>query len=141
MEVLESFLAQLAIQNGVPVLQPSPHTGVFTSLNHKIGSIGIHIRHRITLHGFSLNVEEQILNWFSHIVACGLNDVSATSIETELKKLGLEKTIKVEDVIAGTVELFGGRFGRDMIPVGKDHEWLKDLIEDGVEGKLPEGGI
>ncbi|KPV73523.1 uncharacterized protein RHOBADRAFT_4764, partial [Rhodotorula graminis WP1] len=68
---LERFLSALTSSLSVPVY-PLEHTGVFTSPTTKVGSIGIHIRRRISLHGFSLNVEQQTKAWFDHIVACGL---------------------------------------------------------------------
>jgi lipoyl(octanoyl) transferase len=46
----------------------------------KIASIGVHLSHWITLHGFALNVSTR-LEHFGGIVACGLPDVEMTSIE------------------------------------------------------------
>lgn len=59
--------------------------GVWTgdeSSPRKIASIGVHLAHWITNHGFALNVSND-LDHFSGIVACGLNDVTMTSIENE----------------------------------------------------------
>jgi hypothetical protein len=72
--------------NTVP--PPDDHTGVWPDESHKILSIGIQIRQRITSHGFALNVNAQpLLSWFSHIVACGIAGKSMTSIERELALL------------------------------------------------------
>ena len=49
----------------------------------KIGSIGIHVSHGVTTHGFSLNVNTD-MNYFSNIISCGIDDVLMTSMETEL---------------------------------------------------------
>lgn len=67
---------------------PEDHTGVWSDENHKIVSIGIQIRQKITSHGFALNVHAQpLLSWFSNIVACGIEGKSMTSIERELALL------------------------------------------------------
>ncbi len=50
--------------------------------NRKIASIGVGVRHWITMHGFALNVSGD-LSPFNHIVPCGINDVAMTSMEKE----------------------------------------------------------
>lgn len=51
--------------------------------NAKIASIGVHVSRNITSHGFALNVDPD-LSYFSHIVPCGLPDVTMTSIANVL---------------------------------------------------------
>ena len=136
---LEVFLAALTTSLGVDV-HPIEHTGVFVSPISKIGSIGIHIRRRITLHGFSLNIENQTLPWFGNIVACGLDEVTATCIEAELARTGRAKgSLKVPDVISLAVGGFAREYGREMVEIGDeeaDHD-LATVIRDGVAGRLP----
>lgn len=125
---------------GVAVF-PIEHTGVFTSPTAKIGSIGIHIRRRITLHGFSLNIEAQVLPWFRNIVACGLDEVSATSVESELSRTGGGggRAITVEEVLSTVVAEFGKEYGREMVELGEGEEDsdLVAILRDGMAGKLP----
>ncbi|KAM0753383.1 lipoyltransferase [Meredithblackwellia eburnea MCA 4105] len=138
-DYMEKFLETLAIRLGVSVY-PIEHTGVFVSPTSKIGSIGIHVRRRITLHGFSMNIEDQTLPWFANVVACGLDEVSATSVATERKRLGAgDPKIKVEDVLPIAVKEFGERYGREMLELGKGDEDadLVQVIQDGVAGRLP----
>src|SRR6266404_461792 len=59
-------------------------TGVWID-NRKIASIGVGVRHWITMHGFALNVCGD-LSPFTHIVPCGISDVAMTSIEKETGK-------------------------------------------------------
>jgi lipoate-protein ligase B len=67
------------------VSPPDEATGVWTDEMHKILSIGIQVRQRITSHGFALNVKAQpLLSWFKHIVACGIVGKHMTSIERQL---------------------------------------------------------
>ena len=50
----------------------------------KIASIGVGVRHWVTLHGFALNVDLD-LSGFRPIVPCGLHDVQMTSVARELR--------------------------------------------------------
>ncbi len=56
-------------------------TGVWIQ-DRKIGSIGVGVRHWITMHGFALNIGGD-LSPFDHIVPCGIQNVAMTSIEKE----------------------------------------------------------
>ena len=56
-------------------------TGVWVD-DRKITSIGVGVRYWITMHGFALNVCDD-LSPFNHIVPCGINKVAMTSIERE----------------------------------------------------------
>jgi lipoyl(octanoyl) transferase len=56
-------------------------TGVWVE-NRKIASIGVGVRHWITMHGFALNVCGD-LTPFDRIVPCGITNVTMTSIEKE----------------------------------------------------------
>jgi lipoyl(octanoyl) transferase len=47
----------------------------------KICAFGVHVRHRVTIHGFALNVTTA-LDAFDLIVPCGLRDVAVTSMES-----------------------------------------------------------
>ena len=56
-------------------------TGVWVD-NRKIASIGVGVRHWITMHGFALNVCGD-LSPFASIVPCGISNVTMTSVEKE----------------------------------------------------------
>jgi lipoyl(octanoyl) transferase len=56
-------------------------TGVWVE-DRKIASIGVGVRHWITMHGFALNVCGD-LSPFDQIVPCGISNVTMTSIEKE----------------------------------------------------------
>ena len=95
------------------------------------------------MHGFSINVEEQTRKWFDQIVACGLDDVNATSVAAELKRLGQfdpEREVRVDEAVERAVNLFGTQYGRKMeqLNEGDEYEVTRKLIEDGTSGKLPE---
>ncbi|KAF5312633.1 hypothetical protein D9619_002958 [Psilocybe cf. subviscida] len=101
---------------------PSEHTGVFLDPNTKIASIGVQVRHRLTSHGFAMNITNEPLAWFNKIVACGLDDVHAGSIES--KNL---QPVDLADEIPGLVAQFGGHFDRNMVKL--------DLEQEGDIGK------
>ena len=59
-------------------------TGVWVD-KRKIASIGVGVRHWITMHGFALNVCGDLAP-FDRIIPCGIRDVTMTSIEREAGK-------------------------------------------------------
>lgn len=91
---------------------PSEHTGVFLDPRTKVASIGVQVRHRLTSHGFAINVTREPQAWFDRIVACGLEDVKAGSIESSCGK-----SLSVEEEIPGLVQRFGRLYEREMIPL------------------------
>ena len=68
---------------GVWIDPPSPGFGV--AGQRKIASIGVGVRHWITMHGFALNVCGALIP-FDHIVPCGISNVTMTSMELETGK-------------------------------------------------------
>jgi lipoyl(octanoyl) transferase len=81
---LEQLLIVLVAQYGIAAQRRESLTGVWVE-NRKIASIGVGVRHWITMHGFALNVCGD-LSPFDHIVPCGINNVAITSMEKETKK-------------------------------------------------------
>jgi len=57
------------------------YTGVWVQ-DRKIASIGLHVSRGITTHGFAVNVHND-LQPFSWVLACGLPDVTMTSVANE----------------------------------------------------------
>ncbi|KAJ4476593.1 hypothetical protein J3R30DRAFT_3292249 [Lentinula aciculospora] len=95
----------------------SEHTGVFLNPTTKVASIGVQVRHRLTTHGFSLNITTEPIAWFDQIVACGLADVKAGSIE------GVEgRPNSLKDEVSALVERFGRLYEREMIEMDPSHE-------------------
>jgi lipoate-protein ligase B len=57
------------------------HVGVWVG-ERKIASVGIHISQGISAHGFAVNVDNDLAP-FTQVVACGLPDVTMTSLRAE----------------------------------------------------------
>jgi lipoyl(octanoyl) transferase len=78
---IEQLLIELLAGYEIAASRRESLTGVWAG-NRKIASIGVGVRHWITMHGFALNVCGD-LSPFNHIVPCGINKVAMTSIEKE----------------------------------------------------------
>lgn len=78
---LEVLLMEALAEVGIAAAVRPGLTGVWIH-DRKIASIGVGVRHWITMHGFALNVCGD-LSPFDQIVPCGIADVTMTSIERE----------------------------------------------------------
>ncbi len=81
---LEQLLIDLLARYDIAAQRRESLTGVWVE-NRKVASIGVGVRHWITMHGFALNVCGD-LSPFNHIVPCGINNVAITSMEKETKR-------------------------------------------------------
>ena len=79
-------------------------TGVWVG-ERKIASIGVGVRHWVSMHGFGLNVSGP-LDGFASIIPCGISGVEMTSVEREI---GREVT--VQEVARNVANVF-----RAMLP-------------------------
>lgn len=113
---LEQLLIELLAEYEIPAQRRDGLTGVWVE-NRKIASIGVGVRHWITMHGFALNVCGDLAP-FAKIVPCGINNVTMTSMERELGKpisvaevaaaLGKHALRKIFDLrVAGTQSAVG----------------------------------
>jgi lipoyl(octanoyl) transferase len=88
---LEQFLIDLLAEYKVSAARREGLTGVWIQ-ERKIASIGVGVRHWITMHGFALNVCGDLAP-FAKIVPCGISNVTMTSMERELTT-----TLSVPDI-------------------------------------------
>jgi lipoyl(octanoyl) transferase len=91
---LERLIIELVGDYGIAATQCDGLTGVWIDPpsqgfgapgQRKIASIGVGVRHWITMHGFALNVCGD-LSPFARIVPCGISNVTMTSMEKETGK-------------------------------------------------------
>ena len=90
---LENALVRALVDEGVVGARSRPReghrfTGVWVE-DRKIASIGVHLSHGVSTHGFAVNVEND-LEPFSWIVPCGLDGVQMTSL---LRETGRTPTV------------------------------------------------
>jgi len=100
---LEEAVIRLLAKHGIEGTRVEGFTGVWIDPKEqnvpkrKICAIGVHLSRWVTLHGFALNVNSD-LNFFNHIVPCGINDEDKT-VTTMAKELGApldEAQLKLE---------------------------------------------
>lgn len=99
---LEGTVIDLLAEYGITAERNEGLTGVWVG-PRKIASIGVGVRHWITMHGFALIVGGD-LTAFGHIVPCGITDVTMTSMEKETGR-----AISVIDVAAAFEKLVRAR--------------------------------
>lgn len=117
---------------------PSEHTGVFLDPYTKVASIGVQVRHRLTTHGFAMNITDEPLAWFDRVVACGLTDVKAGSIAKFSRKGGNPSSISVAAELPELIARFGRITGRklvelDVLARGEVEDAIRATEQDAVE--------
>ena len=73
-------------------------TGVWLDIDHKtkarkICAMGVKTSRWVTLHGLALNVNTD-LNYFNHMVPCGITDKAVTSLDQELGRFADMEAVK-----------------------------------------------
>jgi lipoate-protein ligase B len=89
-ETMEAALVDAIRATGVPahLREGREYTGVWVE-DRKIASIGIHVSRRVSMHGFAVNVDND-LTPFERAIACGLPDVRMTSLAAEGSPEGID---------------------------------------------------
>ena len=83
--------------------ETSPDTGVWVG-DKKICAIGIHGSRYVTTHGLALNCNMD-LNWFKHIVPCGIEGKGVTSLSEQLLE-----SVTVDQVLPNFLKCFSHVF-------------------------------
>ncbi|XP_057811154.1 octanoyltransferase LIP2, mitochondrial-like isoform X2 [Salvia miltiorrhiza] len=105
-ENLESTMIELASLYGVKARAGhTGETGVWVG-HRKIGAIGVRISSGITSHGLAFNIDPD-LNYFKHIVPCGIADKEVTSLQKEVGKVLPSEQVIHEQLISSFVKVFG----------------------------------
>lgn len=107
---LEAALIDGLAALGIGAGRNRGYTGVWTE-GRKIASIGVHVRRWVTLHGFALNVTND-LSGFGLIVPCGIAGVEMTSVARERQPAhGREDPARLwAATLSAVTTAFAGRF-------------------------------
>lgn len=105
---LEETIIRTLARFHVVGFRRSGKPGVWTDVQDKIASIGVRIRHRITYHGFSLNVSlsEDPCQW---VISCGMPDVRMVNLCQYL-----DRPLSMEQVRHAVADSFSEVFGSQM---------------------------
>jgi lipoate-protein ligase B len=109
LRTLEAVLITALERLGIEASRNPGLTGVWTG-GRKIASIGVHVKQWVTLHGFALNVSNDLAG-FDLIVPCGIENVVMTSLARERGEPGDNGKLWAE-ARSATIDSFGSRFNR-----------------------------
>ena len=101
---LEEAIIRTLLALGIQGCRLAGYPGVWVS-GKKVCSIGIHVSHHITTHGFALNVTND-LRYFEYVRPCGLPGEVMTSI-SELTGQMVETGEIIEEFLPSFSEVFG----------------------------------
>ncbi len=86
LRVIEDFLIAILTEFGISASRREGQTGVWVE-ERKIASIGVGVRRWVTMHGFALNVANE-LEAFARIIPCGIMGVRMTTLAIEREAKG-----------------------------------------------------
>ena len=109
LRMLEEVMIRTLSDYEIKAVRNAGYTGVWVD-KAKIGFIGVRIALGYTMHGFSLNVNNDV-SPFNFIIPCGIQDIEITSV----KKL-LSTNIAIDEVQRTLVNHFEDVFQVRMIP-------------------------
>ena len=102
---LEDVIIKLLLTFGIHGERVAKYPGGVWVGGEKICSVGIHVSHYVTMHGFALNVNTN-LRHFEYINPCGIKGAVITSIS---RLLGYP--VEVEALIPNLLDTFSETFG------------------------------
>ncbi len=86
LRVMEHAIIAALADEGIEAGPRPGLTGVWVQ-DRKIASIGVHLSRGVTMHGFAVNVDNDLAP-FSWVVPCGLDGVRMTSVAAETGRAG-----------------------------------------------------
>jgi lipoate-protein ligase B len=115
---LEETVIKLLLALGIRAQTVEQYPGVWAD-ERKICSIGIHVSHHITTHGFALNVNND-LRYFQYVNPCGLSGDVMTSVSDLLGYPAAMRTV-IEKLLPSFSETFWLNCEQE------SHKWLAIL--------------
>jgi len=116
---LEEVIIKLLLALGIQGYRVARYPGSVWVGEKKVCSIGIRVSHHVSMHGFALNVSND-LRYFEYIRPCGLRSGMITSL---LELLG--HPVKMETITGNLIDWFSETFGLEFEQ--GDYKWLAML--------------
>lgn len=128
LRMLEEVIIRTCAEHAVTGNRIDGRTGVWVGPDEqgherKICAMGVRCSRWVTMHGFAFNVTTD-LDYFRHIVPCGIDDRGVTSLSTEI-----DDAVTVEDVRVPVVRHFADLFGVEVTELDRAEAraFLRDL--------------
>jgi lipoyl(octanoyl) transferase 2 len=135
--LLKSYLEE---RHKIPPYE-STHTGVFFSETEKLASIGMQVRHGLTAHGFAVNITREPLPWFDQVIACGLADVKAASVQSVREKLeGRSPSFSIQEEMHVLAQMHGNVYGKETRELGEEDGEIWEAVQEMEEIATEAGG-
>ena len=111
MRGIEEVIIETLNEFSIKAERSAGETGVWIDTKNnprKICAIGVKTSRWVTMHGFALNVNND-LSYFDHIVPCGINNKKVTSMKNELN-VDIDKSEVKRIIIKNFTKIFGMKF-------------------------------
>ncbi len=109
LRTLEEAIILTLSEYGIKGERYPGYTGVWLDVDNekarKICAMGVRCSRWVTMHGFAFNINTD-LNYFKHVIPCGIDDKDVTSMQRELGR-----GVSMEEVKAKLKQHIGGLFG------------------------------
>ncbi|BDI31793.1 octanoyltransferase [Capsulimonas corticalis] len=102
---LEEVLIQTVGEFGLEGTRKAGLTGVWIG-ERKIAAIGIKVRQWVTMHGFALNIHNDLASYRRDFVPCGIRDRGVTSLAEELPDSGITRAETETHVLRAFAQVF-----------------------------------
>ena len=111
MRGIEEVIIETLSEFSIKAERSAGETGVWIDTKNnprKICAIGVKTSRWVTMHGFALNVNND-LSYFDHIVPCGISNKKVTSMKSELN-VDIDKSEVKRIIIKNFTKIFGMKF-------------------------------
>ena len=111
MRGIEEVIIETLNEFSIKAERSAGETGVWIDTKNnprKICAIGVKTSRWVTMHGFALNVNND-LSYFDHIVPCGISNKKVTSMKNELN-VDIDKNEVKKIIIKNFTKIFGMKF-------------------------------
>lgn len=137
LRALEEMIIRTCADYGVPGTRVDGRTGTWVGPDErgperKICAMGVRCSRWVTMHGFAFNVTAN-LDYFGHIVPCGIRDRGVTSLAAEQ-----DAPVSVERVTPAVLHHLADTFSADLTHLQNAEAWayLHDWLPENAQAPL-----